>query len=364
MKKVLSLAIAAALVAPAAAMADATLFGKAHFVIQNTDVDTGVDATTGDVWSVDSIHSRIGVKGSEDLGDGLTAVYHFEFKVNQDDGDGLGDRNQFIGLAGGFGTVLLGRHDTPLKMAQGKFDEFGDLPNGDIASVIPGEDRVDNVIAYVSPAMGGLTFVGATVAGEQGDGSTVGENDALVGLMDHISLAALYSNGPIFASLAYNKYDTGAFLSDNFSPSLIRGTFVWDGGMWQAGAMVASMNNDGLKEPLATPPIGETGDSKSFGLSGHLKVGANGKVKAQYLSGDNPILKPGDLGFKPSVAFSGTLGSKKDHDVTQWSIGYEHNLSKRTILHAGYTLYTADKGNTDGSDYDERALFAGMIHNF
>ncbi|MEW8123090.1 MAG: porin, partial [Candidatus Thiodiazotropha endolucinida] len=146
MKKVLSLAIAAALVAPAAVMADATLFGKAHFIIEN------VDDGDQDVWGVDSIHSRVGVKGSEDLGGGLKALYHFEFKVHNDDGaDGLGDRNQFIGLSGGFGTALLGTHDTPMKMSQGKFDEFGDLPNGDLANVIPGDDRLENVIAYVSP---------------------------------------------------------------------------------------------------------------------------------------------------------------------------------------------------------------------
>jgi predicted porin len=339
MKKVLSLAIAAALVAPAAAMADATLFGKAHFIIQNTDYDTGVSATTGDVWSVDSIHSRVGVKGSEDLGDGLTAVYHFEFKVAQDDGEGLEDRNQFIGLAGGFGTVLLGRHDTPMKMSQGKFDQFGDLPNGDIATVIPGEDRVDNVIAYVSPAMGGLTLVGAAVAGEQGDGSTVGEGEALVSLFDHLSIAGLYSNGPIFASLAYNTYDLGVVADAD--PSIIRGTFIWDGGMWQAGAIFASTDMDNLMD-----------DSDAYGLSGNVKVGANGKVKLQYLQGDTPVF---GAPISPSVKVSGGA----DNEVTQVSVGYEHALSKRTVLHAGYTAYERDATN-----YDENALFGGIIHNF
>jgi predicted porin len=347
MKKVLSLAIAAALVAPAAAMADATLFGKAHFIIENVDYDTGTDATSGDAWGVDSVHSRVGVKGSEDLGNGLTAVYHFEFKVNQDDGDGLGDRNQFVGLAGGFGTVLLGRHDTPLKMSQGKFDQFGDLPNGDISDVIPGEDRVDNVIAYVSPAMGGLTLVGAAVSGEQGDGSTVGEDDALVSLFDHISLAGLYSNGPIFASLAYNTYDTGALLADNYNPSLLRGTFIWDGGMWQVGAMFSSFDFDDFLE-----------DADAYGLSGNIKVGANGKVKAQYLAGDAPRGNINDLGvtFSPNITIpDGTT----DNDVTQYSIGYEHAMSERTILHAGYTAYEEDTTN-----YEENALFGGIIHNF
>jgi predicted porin len=350
MKKILSLAIAAALVAPAAAMADATLFGKAHFIIQNTDVDDGTSSGTGDVWSVDSIHSRVGVKGSEDLGDGLTAVYHFEFKVNQDSGSGLGDRNQFIGLAGGFGTVLLGRHDTPMKMSQGKFDEFGDLPNGDITKVIPGEDRVDNVIAYVSPAMGGLTFVGAAVAGELGDGASVGDNNALTSIADHLSLAGLYSNGPIFASLAYNTYDLGSF-APGVEPSLLRGTFIWKGGMWQAGVMYSSMDLD----------IPGASDPDQMGVSGHLKVGAAGKVKAQYLMGDSPRGNASDAAtgtFSPNVTI-GLPVSSPENEVTQFSIGYEHALSKRTTLHAGYTAYEEDQTN-----YEKNVLFGGMIHKF
>jgi predicted porin len=321
MKKILSLAIAAALVAPAAAMAEATVYGKAHMIIANTD--DGSD----DVWSVDSIDSRVGIKGSEDLGDGLKAVYQFEFKINHDDDDGLGDRNQYLGLAGGFGTVLLGRHDTPLKMAQGKFDQFGDVA-GDIKKVMPGEDRVDNVIAYVSPDMGGFSLVGATVAGEDTD------NDR-TSLADAFSVAGLYNNGPIFASLAFNAYDLGS-LSDA-DPSLLRGTFIWKGDRWQAGAMFASTDMDGLMD-----------DADAVGVSGHIKVGSSGKIKAQYLVGDTPIDKT--YGVK--------LIGGDENEVTQASVGYEHALSKRTTLHAGYTAYEED----DGDETD--TLFAGMIHKF
>jgi predicted porin len=333
MKKILSLAIAATLVAPAAAMAEATLYGKAHMVIQNTSEDDGTDDV--DVWSVDSIDSRIGIKGSEDLGGGLKAVYQFEFKVNHDDGDGLGDRNQYAGLAGGFGTVLLGRHDTPLKMSQGKFDQFGDVA-GDIKSVIPGEDRVDNVIAYISPSMGGLSFVGAAISGELGDGAD-GELD---GPADHISLAGLYNNGPIFASLAYNTYDLGVVADAD--PSLLRATFVFKGGMWQAGVMFSSLDFDDAGE-----------DADAFGVSGNVKVGGSGKIKAQYLSGDAPV---GKAPISPSVKVTdGTEGN----DVTQWSLGYEHAMSKQTKVHVGYTMYEEDE-----SDYEETTFFGGLIHKF
>lgn len=336
MKKVLSLAIAAALVAPAAAMADATLFGKVHMIAQ--DVDDGSD----DVWSVDSVASRVGVKGSEDLGDGLTAVYHLEFGVNIDDSSTVSNRNQFVGLAGGFGTFLAGRHDTPMKMSQGKFDEFGDLPYGDIEDVIPGDDRLSNVMAYVSPAMGGLTFVGATVAGELGDTGDAATSD-LTSLMDHFSLAALYSNGPIFASLAYNSYDTGNLLADSYSPSIVRATFVWDGGNWQAGGIFASTDMDDIVD-----------DSDAYGLSGHFMVTPKDKIKAQWLTGDSPVFGVSAVGLSPNVKLSGG-----DDEVTQWSVGYEHAFSKRTWAHVGYTSNELDSRNDDVT-----ALFAGLVHSF
>jgi predicted porin len=338
MKKILSLAIAAALVAPAAVMAEATSYGKAHMIIANTD--DGND----DVWSVDSIDSRVGVKGSEDLGNGLKAVYQFEFGVDPDSGDTLSNRNQFVGLAGGFGTFLLGRHDTPLKMSQGKFDQFGDLP-GDIKGVFPGEDRLSNVMAYVSPNMSGFSVIGAAVAGEQGDDA--GE---LTGIADHLSLAGLYSNGPVFGSLAYNTYDLGS--NADVDPSLIRATLIWKGGIWQAGFMYSSMDFDGAGD-----------DADQMGVSGYLKVGSKGKIKAQYLTGDSPTTKvnkvlsalsaPAD--FDPNVKI---VEPAANNEVEQWSVGYAHNMSKRTTLHAGYTAYEEDTGAK------EDTFFVGMIHKF
>jgi predicted porin len=337
MKKILSLAIAAALVAPAAVMADASLYGKAHFILANTD------DSVEDVWSVDSIDSRFGVKGSEDLGNGLKAVYKFEFGVNPDSSSTLSNRNQYAGLAGGFGTVLMGRHDTPLKMSQGKFDQFGDVP-GDIKGVMPGEDRLSDVLAYVSPSMSGFSFVGAAVAGEQGD--TAGD---LTGIADHISLAGLYSNGPIYGALAYNTYDLGG--NADVDPALMRATFIWKGDVWQAGVMYSSMDFDGAAD-----------DADQVGVSGYFKVGS-GKIKAQYLMGDSPTTKvssvltalgaPSD--FDPNVKVVEPAGN---NEVEQFSIGYEHSLSKQTTLHAGYTAYEEDSGA------EEDTFFAGMIHKF
>lgn len=82
---------------------------------------------------VSSNTSRLGLKGSEDLGDGLSAIWQIEQQVNIDDttcagGTGtLATRNSFGGLkSDSMGTVLLGRHDTPYKIATRKLDVFAD----------------------------------------------------------------------------------------------------------------------------------------------------------------------------------------------------------------------------------------------
>ena len=87
-KKLIAAAIAAAMVAPAA-YAQATLYGKFHTSIDKNDNDSYDE----DNWEVNSRASRLGVKGSEDLGGGLKAIYQLEVNVNSDgsssDGQGL-----------------------------------------------------------------------------------------------------------------------------------------------------------------------------------------------------------------------------------------------------------------------------------
>jgi predicted porin len=382
MKKVLPLAIATALTAglsaPMTVMADATVYGKMHIAVENMSLDDdnlcrdavalagdiGVDIDQSNLsdwcnlerWQIENRNSRLGIKGSEDLGDGLKAIYKLEFAVNPvEDGEGglVKGRNQYVGLAGDFGTALVGRHDTPLKMSQGKFDQFNDTV-ADIKDVIPGEDRIGNVIAYVSPNLSGFTAVGAIVAGENGDG----DPDELTGLADHYSLAGMYSNGPFYAALAYNSYDLGKAIDGiSPSPSLWRGTFVYSADMFSVGAMYSNFEYD----------INGQSDSAAWGLSGSFKVGGNGKIKAQYLQGDNPVGKIGDVvSFTPNVTLPLPIellseGTIEDAETTQWTVGYDYSFSKRTTL---YALYNAMQVEIANYDLTEDTFAIGMIHNF
>lgn len=110
MKNILAIAVATALIAPAAAMAETTLYGNLHASVGT--VDTGATSQT----LVESHASRFGIKGSTELDNGLSATYGLEYGVGLDGDDAavLVGRNQFVGVKGGFGEVRLGRHDTQL----------------------------------------------------------------------------------------------------------------------------------------------------------------------------------------------------------------------------------------------------------
>ena len=104
-KKLLALAIGAAIAMPVAALAEGpTLYGKIDLSLENQD--TGA----ADMWVVQNNASRLGVKGSADTGvSGLQGIYLAEFGVDADDGASpFTGRNIYAGLKGDFGTVLIG----------------------------------------------------------------------------------------------------------------------------------------------------------------------------------------------------------------------------------------------------------------
>jgi len=155
-RNLLALAVGAAIAMPGVALADAaTIYGRMDLSLDRVSIDndqSGDVHDSGSNWSVASNASRFGVKGDADLGDGFTALYKIEWQVSADTGnhssnktafdelneeieysDDSGDlkaRNRYVGLSGGFGTVLLGLMDTPLKKAQGKVDLFNDWSGG------------------------------------------------------------------------------------------------------------------------------------------------------------------------------------------------------------------------------------------
>jgi len=209
-KSLIALAVAGAFAAPAfAATSNVDVYGSLRFAIEDTDV-SGVDMDVKDQVS------RIGFKGSEDLGGGLKAIWQIEQQIDAAGGStldsgtsgpfgGKGLRNTFVGLAGGFGTFVIGRHDTPYKIATGKYDLFADTIADYNGTTLDGvqlvnkthDARASNAVAYISPSFSGLTIAAAVVPST--DNLDTGES------LDAYSLAGMYANGPLTVDLAYQK---------------------------------------------------------------------------------------------------------------------------------------------------------------
>ena len=172
-KKILAAAVAALIAAPAV-MADVTVYGKVRQSVDMIDQDEEIlDGETvnseTDNIQINNHASRLGFKGSEDLGNGLKAIFKMEFGVGISDGkDVMSKRNAYVGLAGDFGTVLIGRHDHPLKMSTGSLDPFADTAADYNKGYMEGlvDLRADGAIVYMSPNFSGLTVAGAILPGE------------------------------------------------------------------------------------------------------------------------------------------------------------------------------------------------------
>lgn len=159
MKKT-SVVVAMAMVAASVVQAEpVTVYGQLNVSAQSSDEGEGRFS------ELKSNSSRFGLKGDYELEDGLKLVYQVEWGVDLadvGDGDNITSRNQYIGLAGNFGEIRLGRHDTALKDAQGKIDLFSDY-EADVKNLWKGEVRASDSITYYTPTYNGfglhLTYI-------------------------------------------------------------------------------------------------------------------------------------------------------------------------------------------------------------
>ena len=136
-----------------------TVYGQLNVSAQSSDEGEGRFS------ELKSNSSRFGLKGDYALEDGLKLVYQVEWAVDLADVGGAENitaRNQYVGLAGNFGEIRLGRHDTALKDAQGKIDLFSDY-EADVKALWKGEVRASDSITYYTPTFNGfgvhLTYI-------------------------------------------------------------------------------------------------------------------------------------------------------------------------------------------------------------
>jgi predicted porin len=233
MKNVLfsATALTALLAAPLAAAngpIDGKVYGKINVSVVNTDKGSS------DKWELKSNASRIGLKGSTEISEGLSVFYKTEFEIAVDDGS-FGDsdkttlkqRNIFAGIKGQYGSLLAGKNDTPTKLAQKKIDLFNDL-DGDFKAIFkPAENLASNIITYTTPKYGNFSASYAVMPKEDTNG----------GLADSKSYSVNYNKDGLYLAVAADS---------NVKADLLRAVSQYKFGAWQIGLMY--QDNDSAEE--------------------------------------------------------------------------------------------------------------------
>lgn len=174
-KNLLAVALLGALPFAAIAQSEVSVYGIMDAAVSRED--NGVDERTV-VNSGNQSSSRIGFKGTEDLGNGLTALFNVEAGVSLDTGAGdsaLFGRRAVVGLEGSFGTLTAGREYTPIADVAKMSDILGQgLYGSNLAAFSSGRltRRISNSVNYKSPSLGGAKLMAAYAAGEQNNGAS------------------------------------------------------------------------------------------------------------------------------------------------------------------------------------------------
>lgn len=364
-KKIIALAIASALTAPAVAMADSVgnvaMYGQVNLSVDR--VNDGVVTTATDKSSTNmrltNNSSRLGVKGSEDIGGGLTAMFQAEGVVAATGTNAAFsfDRNTFIGVSSAdLGTALVGRHDTPYKIATRGLDIFVDTTAADNRGLTGSgtggmmgngvhDARLNNAVAYISPSFSGLTVAAATALGADSATFAAGDRKGKA-----FSLAGMYGMEGLSASLAYQKITFGtstsgslgaapASVGDSTKAIKLGASYAIDA--FKVNAIVEKVTGT---EDVPTPTTGDTTNTNLY-LAGQYSLSATDAVKLAYT-------KRGDQ--KTAGA-----ATNPDDSVKQVALGYDHSMSKRTSVYALYTKVTAA-----GAAADPSTISLGMKHAF
>ena len=313
------------------AQSSVTIYGRVNTTIEHQK--TGKESKTG----MFNNNSRIGFKGVEDLGNGLKAGFQLEAGFNSDDGsDALAFKRQSeVNLSGNFGMVRLGNfypesyyatsdyigmhnHETgssadafyidPVWMGRGKVAQGGNYGLG-----------TGNKFAYRTPTFNNFWAEASVSFHEKASATSAGNKTGY-------DLAANYNNGPLALGAGYSQI-AGA------RQAALRGLYNF--GQFVVGAYYQYNDEFTL------------GNRNNFRLSGMYVLNASE--------------------FHVNVGHVDSWSKRKDTAATQWTLGYNYNLSKRTKIYTYYTKVNNKKGadymtGTAGDDFSSFAL--GVRHNF
>lgn len=356
-RSLIALGVAAAVALPVTAQAAPKVYGKLNLTVQNVEVD-GVNT---DVTEVRSNASRFGIKGEDELTATLSAIYQVEWEVSgsgaADSAADLAARNRFVGLKHQtFGSLKLGRHDTYLKLAEGKIDLFNDLA-GDIEKAVGaqgGPARANNVVDIASPK-----FLGGVVAGVQ---LIQSEGVAAVGqtapaddnLGDALSASVTYNSDNAYLALAANK-DVWTRFSDNTGGNGVKADALRLAGSYKFADL-----------GLVLGAIAQTAETSDLGAGQKDSKEEGWVVSAALTFADSWVakLQHGESSLENARTRAGnnvTLLGNGDVDIKVSSAGLDYNFTKSS---RAFGFATVQNRSDRTTDIDTSTFGVGLEHNF
>ncbi|MCU4520506.1 porin [Acinetobacter schindleri] len=230
MKTKLATAIALSLLA-GTTFAAPTFYGEIDLSVDHVQADNKNGVEDRHITDLNSNNSFLGLKGDEKLTDRLSALYQAEFTFYGDEGSNSSNdvfvpRNILIGLKDEkIGALKVGKIDTPVKQLSSVVDTFNNYVanNADVAGIMAGENRIDNVLVYETPAFQvGEGKIEAKLQLATGEGNETikatkgGSTVAGRGLGDSWSSSVVYSDKTFVAGLGYDKAIPSRLLARGF----------------------------------------------------------------------------------------------------------------------------------------------------
>ncbi|WP_291477256.1 porin [Acidovorax sp.] len=319
MKKMTRVVLAVLAVAgstAAMAQSSVTLYGRVNTTVERQKV--GDVSTTG----LFNNSSRFGFKGTEDLGGGLKAGFQLESGFNSDTGAAASTffgRQSEVNLSGNFGMVRLGNFFAESYYATADYVSLHNHNTGSSSDAFYAYVMPDaNKIAYRAPALGNLTLEAAVSMHEQA-----------VGGKNAFDLAANYNLGALALGAGYSKQ--GDVNQVGLRALYTVGAFTV-GGYYQRDKNAYVLNG---------------GSRDNIRLVGAYNMGASE--------------------FHVNVGRAGEYKNVNDSDATQFTLGYNYNLSKRTKVYGYYTKVnnSSNAGYMTGANgVDFSSVAVGVRHNF
>jgi predicted porin len=340
-KNLIAVAALATLAVSAQAQSSVTLYGNLDVGLTSIKEKTAGDSnTTNGVTSSILTESFFGLKGQEDLGGGLKAIFKLESFVNVDTGSVAGNfwgRNAYVGVAGSFGTVALGNQESLFKTEAAAFDAFGLSPVLAVSKLFVGNTlggSWQNTIGYTSPNLSGLTVSAQHSARESNAAPTTSPTNAVNG--GATAIAANYTAGALgLSAVVGDVRSVDATRADERNKAWLLGA-SYDFGVVKAFAQYG-------QNKLEDNAGADDGKDKFFQVGAVVPVTQAGALHAAYGQNKND-----------NAALA-------DSESRKFSLAYHHTLSKRTGVYAGLAYTKAEVGTAETKT---TVIAAGLRHAF